>query len=168
MRSERGFSLLEALLVVVIVGIAAAAVLSLYGEGLQVLTVVARQAQLQDAARRVLDGMVEGVRSGTVRPPGLRAASAVAVSDQGLAYRVGSEVITYYLDVTTLRRTVRQFSGALQVVAEGGEEVLQYVVSFTVSGERLISIAIELAAHMVRDPSWVRQETKVLPRNWSP
>ncbi|MEW6524792.1 MAG: type II secretion system protein [Bacillota bacterium] len=165
MRAERGGTLLELVLVAAVLGIVVMAVMTLYGQGLRIEALTRHQYQMQERGRWLLETLVEGAKTGTASPPGLREASQVATSPDGVAYRVGNLVVTYYLEGTRLKRSVGPFTGTLAVVPEGGETVLEYVVQFAVEEGDPLTVVLRLSAAVARESADVYLETKVSPRN---
>jgi hypothetical protein len=140
------------------------------------------QYDLQASAQKLLEEMVEGERrtwaGATVR--GLRYASAVAVSEQGLCFRTANHVVTYYLEGTTIfRRVEAAYPEPLQVVAEGGSPVLQQVTRFEAVSEEhpitlgdgsqsralTVSIRLDVRKDVEQD---ISLRTNVRLRNWFP
>lgn len=165
---EKGMTLVEVVVVIVIVGLLMGPLLSLFSQGYRLSAQATGQSQIQNEANRVLAEICEG--NAPAGRPGLLQAEAVAVSPVGLALRSGGQVVTYYLASGSIYRKVAAVTGPLRVDPSGGEAILSGVKSFTVGpGGLLYSLRLEME-HPNPDGTVNRftLQTAVRPRNLHP
>lgn len=166
--NEKGFTLVEATVVLAILGLLLGPVLTLLTQGYSFRAQAGGQSQVQNEANRILSGICEGDPGAGW--PGLLAAQGVAISPTGLAFLSGGRVITYYYSDAALYRKTAPYAGSLSVDPTGGEEILSDVKGFAVSRSgSLYSLRLEMA-HVNPDGTTNRitLQTAVRPRNLNP
>jgi hypothetical protein len=182
MRHRRGFSTLELLIAGGLLTLVLGGVMVLFAAQGRLEWIGRGQYDVQTAAHRVMDDIIEGYgrtwQDAEVR--GLRYADAVAVAPHGLAFRTRAHVVTYYRQDTRLYRLLEPWAaGPLEVKNAGGTLALEGVVRFesvasTVpitlpdgsAGQAMtVSVLLGVRAGAEQD---IVLDTRIRLRNWLP
>lgn len=179
---ERGYSAVELIVAGGLFFIVLMGVMALFIAQSRLGWISRGQYDVQSSAHRTLDNLVEGERrtwaGAEIR--GLRYASAMAVSPDGICFRTYDHIVTYYLEGATLYRRVEPaVPGPLAVNPGGGSPVLEHVVGFSAlpeqytvtlaDGSETQALAVALHLAVRKDPEQdIVLNTSVRLRNWSP
>lgn len=170
-RNNRGFTLVEVMVVVAIIGLISVPIYDIYLRGWQVNTKTFRQTNAQDVAVKVMEEICDGFTNNGVRVEGLRGAGAVTYDSTGykrFAYLSGTNVVSYYLNAGVLYRNVHPYSGSVVINETGGVQIAGNVKNFMVKPDsgKLVSIILEIGQGSdVNTKSDITLATKILPRN---
>ncbi|MDQ7794983.1 MAG: hypothetical protein RDU89_11335 [bacterium] len=181
-RGERGYSVVELTAAAGLFFIVLTGALVFFAAQSRLEWISRGQYDVQTAANRVLDNLVEGERrtwdGAEVR--GLRYASGVAIGPEGICFRTRDHIVTYYRQESTLCRRVDPATpGPLEVTAAGGTLVLEHVTFFSASSEEYLltypdgsqtaalAVTLELAVRKDAEQD-IALSTSVRLRNWAP
>ncbi len=178
---RRGFSTLELLIAGGLLTLVLGGVMVLFAAQGRLEWIGRGQYDVQTAAQRVMDDIVEGYgrtwQDAKVR--GLRYADAVAVAPHGLAFRTRTHIVTYYREGTRLFRLVEPRAvGPLTVKNAGGTLVLEGVVRFESSSSSVpitlpgsspgqamtVSVLLGVQAGAEQE---IALDTRIRLRNWT-
>lgn len=170
-RNNKGFTLVEVMVVVAIIGLISVPIYDIYLRGWQANTKAFRQTTAQDVAVKVMEEICDGFTNNGVRVEGLRGAGAVTYDSTGykkFAYLAGTSVVSYYLNAGVLYRNVHPYSGSVVINETNGVQVAGNVKNFMVKPDsgKLVSITLEIGQGSdVNTKSDITLATKILPRN---
>ncbi|MGI9862729.1 prepilin-type N-terminal cleavage/methylation domain-containing protein [Moorella naiadis] len=171
LRDSKGFTLVEVMVVVTIIGLIVIPIYDIYLRGWQANTKTFRQTNAQDVAVKVMEEICDGFTNNGVRVEGLRGAGAVTYDSTGynrFAYLAGTSVVSYYLNAGVLYRNVQPYSGSVVINGTGGVQVAGNVKNFMVKSDngKLVSITLEISQGSdANTKSDITLATKILPRN---
>ena len=163
---QRGFTLIEIIIVIVILAIVSAITIKFLTDSLQIYIMTVNQKTLYDEAKLALERMcrdirdAESITSYTAGPPG----SITFVRTNATAYDVGvsstttGETITFQQSAATLVKVKSSPSGSTTMAA--------HVTSFTVANAaNEIQLNLQLQSTFGSNTMTVTLQTKVYPKN---
>ncbi|GEA15371.1 hypothetical protein E308F_16150 [Moorella sp. E308F] len=171
LRDSKGFTLVEVMVVVAIIGLIAIPIYDIYLRGWQANTKAFRQTNTQDAAVKVMEEICDGFTNNGARVEGIRGAGAVTFDSPDysrFAYLAGTSVVSYYLNDGVLYRSVHPDNGSVVINETGGVQIAGNVKNFMVKPDsgKLVSITLEIGQGSdVNTKSDITLATKILPRN---
>ncbi|AOQ23180.1 hypothetical protein MTAT_17100 [Moorella thermoacetica] len=170
-RNNKGFTLVEVMVVIAIIGLISVPIYDIYLRGWQVNTKTFRQTNAQDAAVKVLEEICDGFMNNSARVQGLRGAGAVTYDSteyNRFAYLAGTSVVSYYLNDDVLYRSVLPYTGSVVINETGGVQIAGNVKNFIVKPDsgKLVSITLVIGQGSdVNTKNDITLATKILPRN---
>lgn len=173
-RNEKGLTLIELLVSIALTGLIMAPILTIAMQGMRTEAAARYRYSAQEGAHKRFREIIEGVNRKSVDMPGLRGAAELATSADGVAYRVGERVVTYYYLAggALYRKSCRTGPDCpVAVDPAGGEGVLTNVTEFAVTpdpgGRSIIAVdlGITIPARDKGNPANIHLTTKVNARN---
>lgn len=172
-RNEEGLTLVELLISFALIGLIMAPILTIAMQGTRTEAAARYRYSAQEGAHKRFREIIEGVNRKNSEIPGLRGAAELTTSADGVGYRVGERVVTYYLAGGTLYRKSCRTGPDCPVAVDptGGEGVLTNVTGFAVipdpDGRSIIAVdlGITIPARDKGNPDNIHLTTKVKARN---
>lgn len=169
---ERGFTLIEMLVTVAIIGLILAPVLTILTQGTRTEATTSKQFSQQEQAYKVFRQIVDGVSKRTALVPGLLQARALNTGG-GLAFQVENTIVTYYsADGSLYRKTCDTGTPGCAVSPidpTGGTAILPNVQQFAATqAGQLVTLQLEVhspARTTGGSDTGIRLVTEVVVRN---
>lgn len=151
---DRGFTLIEMVVVIVILSIASAITIKFLVDSLRVYTMTVNQKTLYDEGKLALEQMCRGIRDAN-SITGVTASSITFVRDDATAYDAAGETIIYQLNAGVLQK-VKVSPVATSIMARN-------VTTFAVTNATN-EIQLQLTLQLTSGEN-VTLQTKVYPKN---